>query len=131
MKLVLIVVAFLSLCGCMGGRTVWAYSTGTGGDARRGRQLIGNYGCGSCHTIPGIQSATGLVGPPLLWFARRTYIAGVLPNTPDNLVRWLKDPPSVDSKTAMPKLGLTDQDARDVGAYLETLLTNQGPGALR
>jgi cytochrome c1 len=46
------------------------------------------------------------------------YIAGRLQNTPENLARWIKDPKGVDDKTAMPNLGLDDQDARDIAAFL-------------
>ena len=56
-----------------------------------------------------------------MWFGRRTYIAGELPNTPDNLVVWLKNPRAVEPKTAMPVLGLSDEQARAVAAYLYTL----------
>ena len=83
--------------------------------------MIVNYGCGSCHTIPGIRGANGLVGPPLFWFSRRTFIAGELPNTPQNLVHWVQAPKTVEPATAMPTLGLNDQQARDVAAYLYTL----------
>lgn len=93
----------------------------TGGDPDRGEQAIHRYGCGSCHTIPGVRGANALVGPPLSQLGGRSYVAGVLPNTPDNLVRWLLDPPGINPKTAMPKLYLTDQDAKDVAAYLYTL----------
>jgi cytochrome c2 len=92
-----------------------------GGDAGRGRAVIVDKGCGSCHTLPGIAGAHGLVGPPLSWFSRRTYIAGELPNTPENLVHWVQAPKSVEPNTAMPTLGLNDQQARDVAAYLYTL----------
>ena len=78
----------------------------TGGDSGRGKQAILHYGCGTCHTIPGIEDANGLVGPPLTRMAVRTYIAGVLPNTPTNMERWISDPPAVDKLTAMPKLGV-------------------------
>jgi cytochrome c len=113
------------LSGCTGGRTVHAYTVTTGGDARRGREVIGSYGCGSCHTIPGIQGARGLVGPPLYFMGRRTMIAGELPNSPENLVRWIKSPKSVEPGTAMPTLGLTDQQARDAAAYLYTLQSTE------
>jgi cytochrome c1 len=98
-----------------------AYEIPTGGNARRGQQLIVEKNCGSCHTIPGINGANGLVGPPLYWFSRRTYIAGELPNTPENLARWVKAPKSIEPATAMPTLGLSDQQARDVASYLYTL----------
>ena len=93
----------------------------TGGNATNGKVAINHYGCASCHTIPGIRGANGLVGPPLNQIASRVYIGGVLANTPDNMLRWLRDPPAVDPKTAMPNLHLTDSDARDIAAYLYTL----------
>jgi cytochrome c len=93
----------------------------TGGDAERGRELIRSYGCGTCHSIPGVTGATGLVGPPLGGIASRSYIGGVLPNAPDNMLRWLQDPRAVDSLTAMPNVGLTPSDARHIAAYLYTL----------
>jgi cytochrome c1 len=77
--------------------------------------------CGSCHTVPGLQQADGLAGPPLTGFARRTMIGGMLANTPDNLVGWLRSPQAVVPRNAMPDLRLTDKQARDVAAYLETL----------
>jgi len=92
-----------------------------GGDPERGAQLVRSFGCGSCHTIPGIRGARGLVGPPLFFFSRRTYIAGQLPNTPDNLVRWIQDPQAIEPGTAMPTLGASEQQARDMAAYLYTL----------
>lgn len=93
----------------------------TGGSPQRGRAAIGRYGCGSCHTIPGVDGASALVGPNLDQVASRMYVAGVLPNTPDNMIRWVQHPRDVDPLTAMPNLGVTDQDARDIVGYLYTL----------
>ena len=108
--------------GCRGASTALAdYRVSTGGDPARGEAVIRRVGCGSCHTIPGVRGARGLVGPPLYFFSRRTMIAGELPNTSENLVRWLRDPQQVERGTAMPNLGLTDRQARDVAAYLYTL----------
>ena len=90
----------------------------TGGDAARGEQVIRAYGCGTCHTIDGVPGANGLVGPPLSDFTARGYIAGSLTNTPDNLVRWIMNPQSIEPGTAMPNLSLTEGQARDVAAYL-------------
>jgi len=89
--------------------------------AAHGAQLVREYGCGACHSIPGIRAAHGTVGPPLDFWSRRTYIAGRVPNTPENLAAWILDPHSVDPKTAMPSVGLTEDQARDVVAYLYTL----------
>lgn len=93
----------------------------TGGDPARGRDLLRKYGCQTCHTIPGVVGANGLVGPPLAGIASRSYIAGVLPNAPDNMLRWIRDPRGVDSLTAMPNTGVTPSDARHIAAYLYTL----------
>lgn len=92
-----------------------------GGNTDRGRMAIEKYGCGSCHSIPGIRAAQAVVGPPLAGIAGRSYVAGVLTNSPDNLVRWIRNPPAVDNKTAMPNMGVTARDARDIATYLYTL----------
>ena len=93
----------------------------TGGDPARGPDLMRKYGCQSCHTIPGVVGADGLVGPPLAGIASRSYIGGVLPNAPANMLRWIEDPKKVDSLTAMPNVGVTPSDARHIAAYLYTL----------
>jgi cytochrome c len=92
-----------------------------GGNPARGRAAIERYGCGTCHTIPGVRGADALVGPPLSQVASRAYVGGVLTNSPENMIRWIRDPRAVDSLTAMPALGVTDQDARDIASYLYTL----------
>ena len=109
------------ICGCRGGQTTHPYPVATGGSAALGRTTIVAYGCGKCHTIPGIRSANGVFGPPLVSLSRRSYIAGNFPNTPDNLTHWVMSPQAMKPKTAMPELGLSEQQARDVAAYLYTL----------
>lgn len=109
------------LGGCTGGQQTSTYNPAMLGNPRHGQQLIVSYGCGSCHTIPGIYRARGLVGPPLYFFGRRTMIAGELPNNPDNLVRWLLNPKAVEPGTAMPSVGLNQQQAQDIAAYLDSL----------
>ncbi len=95
--------------------------TVAGGDAARGRSAMVETGCGACHRIPGVRNARAMVGPPLDDYAQRGYVAGVLPNSPANLVAWLRDPPAIDPQTAMPNLGLTEAQARDMAAYLYSL----------
>lgn len=90
----------------------------SGGNPQRGRELIAEYGCGSCHVIPGVAGATATVGPPLQDWRRRTYIAGRLRNTPGELVKWIVDPRRVDPHTAMPAVGVDEKQARDIAAYL-------------
>ena len=92
-----------------------------GASLESGKVAITHYGCGSCHTIPGVHGADALVGPPLVKFGRRSFIAGELANTPENLVRWITDPKAVEPGTDMPNLGVTDQEARNIAAYLESL----------
>lgn len=91
------------------------------GSADRGKAAIQQYGCGSCHTIPGVSGANGTVGPPLNFWSRRTYIAGEVPNTPDFLVRWIEVPQAIEPGVAMPNLGVPEGPARDMAAYLYTL----------
>jgi cytochrome c2 len=91
-------------------------------EPERGRRLVQvTYGCGACHVISGLPGATGKVGPPLDGFAERVFIAGQLPNTPENLVRWIRSPQVIEPGTAMPDLGVTEANARDIAAYLLTL----------
>lgn len=112
----------LATVSCVGGKIDRPpYELTAGGAADRGHAVIVAKNCGSCHVIPGIRGAQGMVGPPLMYIGRRTYIAGELPNNPDNLVQWVRSPQSVEPKTAMPNLGLSEQQARDVAAYLYTL----------
>ncbi len=92
-----------------------------GGNAEAGAALIRQYGCGSCHIVPGIDGADGLVGPPLTKLGRRVYIAGVLRNSPDNLIAWLQDPQAIVPGNVMPAMGLNPSQARDIAAYLYTL----------
>ncbi|HEY7135747.1 MAG TPA: c-type cytochrome [Acidimicrobiia bacterium] len=93
----------------------------SGGSAEVGKKLIEHYGCGSCHEIPGVRGASGLVGPPLEKFSKRGYIAGLLRNTADNLTTWISDPKRVEPRTDMPDLGVTPEQARNITAYLYTL----------
>jgi putative membrane protein len=91
------------------------------GDIDAGRRGIVTYGCGACHVIPGIAGANGMVGPPLDRMGRRVYIAGLLRNSPENMTSWLLDPQKVVPGNAMPVLGLTEEQARNITAYLYTL----------
>lgn len=91
------------------------------GDPARGRLALAQYACRGCHVIPGLSGGDGQVGPPLAGMATRGLIAGKLPNTPDNLVAWIRAPHVVEPDTAMPALGVNEQDARDMAAYLATL----------
>ena len=119
--LALTIACAASLPACDDGKVEREAAALTGGDPHRGRVAIGRYGCAGCHTIPGVRGADALVGPNLDRIASRTYIAGVLQNTPQNMEQWVKNPPAVDPKTAMPNLRVTDPDARDIASYLYTL----------
>jgi len=91
------------------------------GDAARGLMLLHQYGCGYCHTIPGVHAARGNVGPPLDDVGRRVYIAGSLPNTPQQMALWIRFPQSYRPGTAMPDLHVRADDARDMAAQLYRL----------
>jgi cytochrome c len=97
------------------GKPVW---TVAGGEPRPGRQAIVDYGCSSCHVIGGVRKATGRVGPKLEEIGEQIYIGGVVPNTPENMIAWIRDPQNFSPETAMPDLDVTEQDARDIAAHL-------------
>jgi cytochrome c len=93
----------------------------TRGEPQRGPDAIQRFGCGGCHDIPGVAGARGTIGPPLTAFGQRAYVAGEVRNTPENLVHWIMHPHEVEAKTAMPEMGVSERDARDIAAYLYTL----------
>lgn len=107
------------------GLLLTAFLTGCGyqhsASAKQGRDDIQYYGCGSCHTIPGVPGAHATVGSPLNKMGLRTYIAGTLPNSSHNLALWIQHPRSVHPGTAMPELEVTPADAKDIAQYLEEL----------
>jgi len=90
----------------------------TGGDVDRGRRLFTHYGCSGCHSLTGVPGARGLVGPPLDGIGSRVMLGGRLENTPPNLMRWIAEPQGVSPGTAMPNLGVTKRDRRDLAAFL-------------
>jgi cytochrome c2 len=91
-----------------------------GGDPSRGEAMFIQYGCGSCHALKNVRTATGMVGPPLDGIALRMIIAGHLANNPQNMEKWIRDPQQVSPGTAMPDLNVGEQDARDITAFLYT-----------
>jgi len=107
------ITAVMAGCGTGGGVAV------PGGDPERGKDLIVASGCGACHTISGVEDASGKVGPSLAGLAERRTIAGRLENTPQNLILWIREPQRVDPGNLMPGLGLSEADARDIAAYLD------------
>jgi cytochrome c2 len=129
LRLALLAVACL-LAGCDLSETAsYESKVVKNGDAARGRALIasGVHGCTTCHTIPGIRGVQGVVGPPLEGLARRSFIAGQLPNVPGVLIVFLEDPPTLVPNTGMPHVGLTPEEARHMAAYLYTLEPSDGP----
>jgi cytochrome c len=106
-----------------------AQTTTVPGDATKGKEVITTRGCGGCHTIPGVAGANGVVGPNLQGVATRPKIAGgAVANTgPEDLKKWIMDPPSLKPGTAMPKLGLSEEEATNVAAYLSSAAVSGGP----
>jgi cytochrome c len=90
-------------------------------DIAKGQRLLAQYQCGACHAIPGVEDARGGAGPSLEKFGRRSYIAGHVPNDADHLQRWIADPRALVPHTTMPDMGVSQDDARDMAAYLHTL----------
>jgi cytochrome c1 len=119
--LLLMIAMAAVFAACEEDETIKRASELTGGNPAQGRAKIEYYGCGACHTIPGVNGARALVGPELTHFASRVYVAGVLPNSPQNVMRWIQNPKQVDGLTAMPNLNVSEEDARDITSYLYTL----------
>ena len=117
----LILIQILGLAACRPVRERPAERQVPGGNEDRGRDLLAAYGCGSCHAIPGVDGAIGRAAAPLTEFAERAFVGGMLPNNPESLIRWIVNPQAVNERTAMPNLGVTPEDARDMAAYLYTL----------
>jgi cytochrome c2 len=90
----------------------------SGGDPDQAPELVRRYGCGGCHTIPGIPGADGQVGPPLSDLIHRVYVGGVAINSPDKLAHWIVSPQQFSPHSAMPATGISEAEARDVAAYL-------------
>ncbi len=79
------------------------------------------YGCSSCHVISEAQSSSGRVGPPLTSLGSRSYLAGRLPNTHDNLVRWIRFPQQVSPGTVMPNMNVSEMDAQEMAKILNEI----------
>lgn len=91
------------------------------GDAAKGLALFEQMSCVNCHAITGTP-AKARVGPDLTHFASRTQLGGgIVPNTPQNLHEWLRDPQQVKPGVLMPNFKFTDEQLNDLVAYLETL----------
>jgi len=91
------------------------------GNPAAGQAAIVSYGCGSCHTIPGVPGANGTAAPSLAGWDNQQTILGQVPNTPDNLTRFIENPQAVVPGATMPNLNVTATDARNIAAYLYTL----------
>ena len=115
----IVAAAMMSSSGCR--RAAAEAEVLTGGDSERGRTELVSLGCIGCHEVDGIRGATATVAVPLRGVAMRQYLAGRLPNTPSNMMRWIQHPQAVSPGTAMPDLGVGDQQARDIAAYLYTM----------
>lgn len=114
-----VLVLVTALAGC--GREQPQPVIVSGGNIEQGKALLSQFQCGVCHVIPGVEAARGATGPDLGLFARQSYIAGQLPNTPEKLVQWIVDPPAISPGTLMPNVGVSAEDARHMAAYLYTL----------
>jgi cytochrome c2 len=92
------------------------------GNAAHGKQLIAQYGCNVCHAIPGTEGPQGALGPTLAGLATRPAISnGVVPNTPENLAKYVENPPALNPQSSMPALGVSPPESKDIAAFLATL----------
>jgi cytochrome c2 len=110
----IVLVALLAGCG----RKPPSKEPLTGGNPQVGQKLIERYGCASCHQIKGVPHAESQVGPSLKEIRSSSYVGGVMPNSAENMMNWIQHPRAINPKTAMPELGVTKGEARDIAAYL-------------
>ena len=118
-RCVFVLVSMIALSGCSEKSTRSSHLFANA-DPEHGKAALSRYGCISCHTIPGVRGSNALTAPPLIGIAQRSYLAGMIENTPENLRLWIQHPRQVNPRTAMPEQAVTDQDARDMVAYLYT-----------
>lgn len=116
MKALTIVALSVTLAACSPKRP----PAGVQGDPARGKIAVTQYACQSCHLIAGVPGSKVYVGRPLSDMGRRKVLAGAVPNDQAGLVRWIRDPQSVDPNTAMPNMGVSERDALDISAFLLT-----------
>jgi cytochrome c2 len=93
----------------------------TGGRPDAGKLTLQRLGCGSCHQIGGVPGADGQVGGPLKALTSRAEFAGKVANDPQSLVAWIQHPQAISPGVGMPDIPMSDQDARDMAAYLYAL----------
>jgi cytochrome c len=130
MRTVVLIVVAVALTALVGSMSVWQSGRAaaereaaelTGGNPSLGKDALRALGCVACHEVPGFAGTKPRAGPPLAGFALRTFVAGTTENTPHNLVQFIRDPRSVAPRSAMPKLPMSEDQARDMAAYLYTL----------
>ncbi len=99
-------------------------SLGACGDAPDGHDLakaeIGEH-CGACHTVPGVRTARGQVGPNLAGIGEQQVIAGKLPNSRPNMIRWITHAQSITPGSAMPDIPMSQEEAGAIADYLYSL----------
>jgi cytochrome c oxidase subunit 2 len=89
--------------------------------AAAGKAAFLAQSCVNCHTVRGTP-ARGTYAPDLTHLMnRQTLAAGMVPNTPAGLRRWVDDPQAVKPGCLMPAFGMSDRDKDLVVRYLETL----------
>ncbi len=119
--LIFLIIAFTIFVNVPHHDDVMAEQMVPGANPEQGIQAIAKYGCGTCHMIPGVAGANGTVGPKLDSIATRSFLAGMLPNTPDNLIQWIQHPQELHPGVDMPDMGVTAADARNIAAYLYSI----------
>lgn len=88
----------------------------------RGYEAVRTRGCQACHAVDGVEEMVATVGPNLTRVATRSFLAGgVIPNTHDDLLAWIREPDSRKIGSKMQAMGLSDAEIQDVIAYLESM----------
>jgi len=92
-----------------------------GAVAQAGRSFFFAQTCANCHAIGGTSAAAN-AAPDLTHLAARSQLAaGVIPNTPQDLARWLRNPQQLKPGCQMPNFSLNEDQVTQLVAYLEGL----------
>ena len=90
------------------------------GNATAAKAHMEKYSCQACHVIPGMGPG-GALGPDLTGFGSRPTLNARVPKNPQAVAAYLLNPTAIDAQTSMPAVGLSEEEAKDIAAFLETL----------
>ncbi len=90
-----------------------------GGSSAKGKLIFNEVGCQACHVIGDETKVREKRNTSYDIAPELSHVSGKL--SPDFIYDWIKNPRHYNPTTKMPNLRLTDSEARDIVAYLQTM----------